>query len=220
MVVGIFSPRKKISPKNGDPQTPLSMTSWEVNVHGSWITLHAHFDVKYWNDADWVSFDRGAILQIVPALLTEQKATCIYVGETGYDIDLHEKTQTNRVTGTIRPIMINNFVKQQTFRQEKSLEWGDITEESIPTEFCCPVSCCPMTQPVSAEDGHTYEYSYISTWLKKKSTSPITNEPMGHFLTHNRNLRSLMQKHIEELKSIARDDVCDVPKQYKCPRIR
>jgi hypothetical protein len=170
---------------------------------GGGDTLSSDFNVKYWNDeTHWTHFDRDATLQIGGALLYGRNATCIYTEEAAYDIDLREKTQTNRDTDKTRGIMISNFAQPRNFKRASALAWSDdICEDSIPDEYYCPISNSLMKEPVNADDGNTYEYSYISTWLEKKLTSPITNEPMGPGLTHNRSLRSLMQKCIEESKS-------------------
>ncbi|KAF0694517.1 Aste57867_14599 [Aphanomyces stellatus] len=41
--------------------------------------------------------------------------------------------------------------------------------------FMCPITCDVMLDPVVAADGHSYERSAISQWLKHHNTSPITN---------------------------------------------
>lgn len=42
----------------------------------------------------------------------------------------------------------------------------------------CPITCEIFIDPVTAQDGHTYEREAITNWLKQNPTSPITREPM------------------------------------------
>ncbi|CAF3182390.1 unnamed protein product [Rotaria socialis] len=42
----------------------------------------------------------------------------------------------------------------------------------------CPVTCEMFREPVTGQDGHTYERGAIISWLKKYRTSPITRESM------------------------------------------
>ena len=49
-------------------------------------------------------------------------------------------------------------------------------DEKLPDEFLCPISQMVMTDPVIADDGHTYERSFILEWLRPgRMRSPITN---------------------------------------------
>ena len=45
-------------------------------------------------------------------------------------------------------------------------------------EWLCPISKSVMTDPVVAADGHTYEKNCIERWLRRRMTSPMTNEPL------------------------------------------
>ena len=54
---------------------------------------------------------------------------------------------------------------------------------SINNDLClhahqCPITHQRMIDPVIASDGYTYEREAVQKWLKTKSTSPMTNEPM------------------------------------------
>ena len=50
----------------------------------------------------------------------------------------------------------------------------ELFQEENP-DFCCPITQELMTDPVMAADGHTYERTAITAWLKDKNTSPLTN---------------------------------------------
>ena len=62
--------------------------------------------------------------------------------------------------------------------QEKSLE--------------CPITHEIMTDPVVAEDGHTYERSALVTWLNLSSISPLTHNLMGRTMLPNLTLKSII----------------------------
>lgn len=69
---------------------------------------------------------------------------------------------------------------------------------SCPDEFFCSICLEMMMDPVLAGDGHTYCRGCIRTWLKKKNTSPKTNEPLKHrTLTPNYALRSMIRSFVQ-----------------------
>ena len=74
---------------------------------------------------------------------------------------------------------------------------------SIPQSFLCPITQEKMVNPVSDENGHTFEKNAIEAWLKKHQTSPITNLPYKSYnLVPNRSLRDA----IEEFKAKDMDE--------------
>jgi len=50
---------------------------------------------------------------------------------------------------------------------------------AIATQYICPISLQLPTEPVKADDGHTYERKAIEGWLAQNATSPVTRAPMG-----------------------------------------
>ncbi|CAF3671558.1 unnamed protein product [Rotaria socialis] len=42
----------------------------------------------------------------------------------------------------------------------------------------CPITCELFREPVTGQDGHTYERDAIIAWLQKAGTSPIAGDPM------------------------------------------
>jgi hypothetical protein len=55
-----------------------------------------------------------------------------------------------------------------------------------------------MVEPVFTADGHTYERRAIEEWLTRKTTSPMTGEPLAHtHLTPNHVVRGLCRKYID-----------------------
>ncbi len=66
---------------------------------------------------------------------------------------------------------------------------------NLPNEFKCPISLEPMTDPVVASDGCTYERNSITTWLSEHNTSPMTNAPLeSPLLFQNRAMRNLIRE--------------------------
>uniref|UniRef100_A0A6C0APV3 U-box domain-containing protein n=1 Tax=viral metagenome TaxID=1070528 RepID=A0A6C0APV3_9ZZZZ len=65
----------------------------------------------------------------------------------------------------------------------------------VPDEFICPITTSIMSDPVIGSDGHTYERSAITEWLRAHTTSPITREPMNvQGLRPNHSLKSMIQR--------------------------
>lgn len=57
----------------------------------------------------------------------------------------------------------------------------------------CPISGCPVTDPVVDPDGNTYERQYILEWLERQGTSPLTRKPMrDDQLVPNRAVKALV----------------------------
>ena len=53
------------------------------------------------------------------------------------------------------------------------------TLAAIAKEYICPITLMLPTEPVKAEDGHTYERKAIEGWLAQNATSPVTRAHMG-----------------------------------------
>lgn len=61
----------------------------------------------------------------------------------------------------------------------------------------CPITNVLLTDPLSGTDGHTYQRSFIESWLKEHQVSPITGEKMTlEELRPNR----LVKKFVEAFK--------------------
>ena len=72
----------------------------------------------------------------------------------------------------------------------------------IPRDFLCPIAGTLMRFPVIAADGHSYERTAITKWLKDHGTSPSTNLPLVHRrLVSNHNLRGAIDSFVT--KSLA-----------------
>jgi len=66
----------------------------------------------------------------------------------------------------------------------------------IPPAFICPFTQDIMKDPVTASDGHSYEASAITTWLRSSDLSPLTGQPLPHKqLTRSHALRNAIQEH-------------------------
>lgn len=50
----------------------------------------------------------------------------------------------------------------------------DFEEEVCPEQLICPITGCPMVDPVVAADGHTYEREAILHWFSTSDISPLT----------------------------------------------
>lgn len=69
-------------------------------------------------------------------------------------------------------------------------------EASIAENFNCPITCEPMTDPVMAADGHSYQREAIEAWLKEHDTSPKTSALLPHkMLTPNWTLKATIDDY-------------------------
>lgn len=68
-------------------------------------------------------------------------------------------------------------------------------EEANPFMPPCPITGCPMVDPVVAADGHTYERNAIARWLRESDKSPMTGQVLVHKeLVPNYGLMSSVQE--------------------------
>lgn len=52
---------------------------------------------------------------------------------------------------------------------------------NLKNNITCPISYQIFREPVNADDGHTYEKTYLKKWLKNNSTSPITKQKIREY---------------------------------------
>jgi len=79
-----------------------------------------------------------------------------------------------------------------------------VDTSALPSEFLCPIMREPMTDPVVALDGHTYERSAILRWFEQGSqTSPKTGSPMQQLLIPNHALRAQIMTENDRLAAAA-----------------
>lgn len=72
--------------------------------------------------------------------------------------------------------------------------------DNVPSFFVCPITLGLITNPVIAEDGHSYERESIEQWLSSRHNSPLTNKPIySKRLITNYNLRAQIVDYLEKL---------------------
>lgn len=57
---------------------------------------------------------------------------------------------------------------------------SDVLDGEAVASCFCPITQSFMSDPVTTADGHTYERSAIDQWLRRRRTSPLTNENLSH----------------------------------------
>ena len=77
----------------------------------------------------------------------------------------------------------------------RELVWKDGGQHSQVADFLCPFTSKVMDDPVTAEDGHTYERGEIEAWLEKNSFSPQTKREMGKKLKENTSLKQAINEY-------------------------
>ena len=84
---------------------------------------------------------------------------------------------------------------------DRKLTRAGVAESSVPEDFKCPITTFIMTDPVCAEDGHTYERRAIERWLEDHDTSPLTGAKLpSKMLLTNYALRNAIEESSEILK--------------------
>lgn len=81
----------------------------------------------------------------------------------------------------------------------------------IDNKMICPISKTIMTDPVIAQDGHTYERSAIVEHFKTSNLSCVTNEIIGKTLLNDHATRDLLKMNNYPVASI--DNTIDITKR-------
>ncbi len=66
----------------------------------------------------------------------------------------------------------------------------------------CPISCELVKDPVTAEDGHTYERAAIESWLEDHHVSPMTRAPIGRNLLPNHKAHTAVMELTENKRKL------------------
>ena len=74
----------------------------------------------------------------------------------------------------------------------------DFTPE-CPELYKCPITTDIMIDPVTAEDGYTYERNAILEWFQSNETSPMTNMKVGKKLVPNHAIKSAAMEYMEKI---------------------
>jgi len=89
-------------------------------------------------------------------------------------------------------------------RQARYAELG--VEINTPKEHLCPISFCPMRDPVVASDGHSYDRASITPILEGPAAnrrSPLTRETLLPRVYANHTLRKLIEEYEDEATRLA-----------------
>jgi len=80
---------------------------------------------------------------------------------------------------------------------QESKRFKKVIDESA-EDFLCPITLALPLDPVTAEDGMTYERSAIADWIAKgNGKSPKTNEPMGRRLFPATHVKSMIERLVK-----------------------
>lgn len=75
-------------------------------------------------------------------------------------------------------IQVQPAIPTPVLHKQNSWNLTPAQEARVPAWFKCPITHQIMYDPVSLDDGHTYERSAIKEWLRNHNSSPITNLPL------------------------------------------
>ena len=83
---------------------------------------------------------------------------------------------------------------------------------SIDTQqyLICPITLELFSDPVRAEDGHTYERKAITEWINRHGTSPITRKSLSiDRLTPNRAIKDTLEAYKQHQTQSSVDTTSD-----------
>lgn len=76
--------------------------------------------------------------------------------------------------------LIQELIEEEYKKHLSGQEFKSVTplENRIPKSCFCPLSHCLFVDPVTTDDGHTYERAAIEKWFQESRISPITGLPL------------------------------------------
>lgn len=103
----------------------------------------------------------------------------------GISLAVDDVVSTLNLDGQHNPRSETNEESSHVTKGEDSCydedDYDDVSSTSIASGMpLCPISGQKMKDPVVAADGHTYDRSSISRWLKTSDISPLTGTVMAH----------------------------------------
>jgi hypothetical protein len=67
---------------------------------------------------------------------------------------------------------------EEGYNEDMDEDEDDFEEDVCPEQLICPITGCPMVDPVVAADGHTYDREAILHWFSNSDISPLTGMHM------------------------------------------
>eukprot|EP00966_Prymnesium_polylepis_P157636 3643182-Prymnesium_polylepis.2 len=121
--------------------------------------------------------------------------------------------QLNMGTGKPRPVRRNGYVLHEALPAPITV----IDHPHLPSYVKCPITQEPMQVPAVASDGHSYEFSAISKWMKNSKKSPVTGALLAtNVLYINHNLRKLISGIMTEISGESGESDASSKKKRSC----
>lgn len=100
----------------------------------------------------------------------------IYTAFTVEDIEAQERAREREARlGVVGISGYGDFDDEDdAFANADDDDEEDNDADACPEQLICPITGCPMVDPVVAADGHTYERAAIEHWFSTSDISPLT----------------------------------------------
>eukprot|EP00038_Savillea_parva_P018308 m.23030 g.23030 ORF g.23030 m.23030 type:complete len:874 (-) comp4048_c0_seq1:218-2839(-) len=128
----------------------------------------------------------------------------VYVGDSALDRfgSFTESPGSSRTSGNpaTQPHHVQGHTRRAGLPNKESEHYAPLptpvspVSPDIPQYLLCPITRCPMKDPVVDKEGFTYERAAIMQWLQTQSTSPVTRNALKiEDLSPNRALLNAME---------------------------
>jgi hypothetical protein len=157
----------------------------------------------YLEGHEWFQYDDYSSTLMRDVLKSQRTCTALHTdfGEFSVEFDTVDTgivglQHSNMRTREPRAVRMKGSLQSSSGAIEKVVK--QIADDpDMPKEFKCPITTMPMTNPVVAADGHSYERRAISKWVILKATSPMTGAPLvDTTFFPNVNLEKLIQDYV------------------------
>ena len=175
----------------------------------------------YLEGPEWVQYDDYSTTLMRDVLKSQRTSTTLHTdfGDFAVEFDTVDTgivglQHSNMRMREPRAVRMKGSLQSSSGATEKVVK--QIADDpDMPKEFKCPITTMPMSNPVVAADGHSYERRAISKWVILKATSPMTGAPLvDTTFFPNVNLEKLIQDYI------TKKDASSEKKKKKKKRLR
>jgi hypothetical protein len=135
-------------------------------------------NLEFWDGQVWIEYDDYLHALVIDAIAAGRKEVGVHIGD--HHVVVHFP---NGASGDMFQVSSNQVQRPVRAKgaaihiASSPLTVPVVDDEALPDDLRCPITQCPLHDPVTAADGHVYERKAIERWISSQSVpkSPVTN---------------------------------------------
>eukprot|EP00210_Caulerpa_lentillifera_P006948 g6643.t1 len=144
------------------------------------------------------------MLQEQRSELEDKSSRCKFTEQLLQEKTLELEDRTTRCEQAESQVKeLKTELEQHSTRRELAEQTLRSMQSDMEQCICCPITLEVMRDPVIASDGHTYEREAIERWLRCKTGSPVTRQPLSSsMLIPNIAMKYIIDQCKEEISDV------------------